>query len=480
MELHFFALTVYIQTFNKIMKGNTENMKRIRNCIVSLILCGVALTLSSCSALSEFEQLGIKGWLELGAPLAGNITQTPFPTQAPSEIPTTTPTATQGMTLMPTPPKTNYLTSLPIINIPPSIQKLLEEMPHKNFGGIPIMLSYTGTPSAFAGVNSSAIAEALDYIEFRHGSGDTLFNQREREELEQLLSGEEYFADAVYIPIGDAIKYATLGYLAPINHDNLSIETEEVYYTEVCESNSPDEYTYFTLPSFSTPYENAIVIYCNTDLLARTVTSREEFFEYLENGKWDVDLMLKYMSLAKEKIGDEYIIADTKLSKELLIGTLTSCCSTDYTRAIAEHIGESFRYSHKDTAIENFFQGNTLFYIGETADVRYFSKSADSYAIVPLPCEDRYQEKYPVMYNPQEVYVLAVPKSAANGEQAMMIMDMVALSTRYQFRYDFIEAMYAAYIRQNTSIYYTSVSRFDGLVYVKPLMADNTEDKTED
>lgn len=451
-------------------------MKKILYTALALLLCGAALFLSSCTALSELEQLGVKGWLELGAPLGIKTEEPPKPVLTPTPE---TPYPTTVITPSPTAPDFDLPTSLPIIITPPTITQIIDGLEHKYFDNIPVMLSYTGAPSAFSGVNSSAVISAVDYIEYRTSSGNTLFNHRDRDELESLLSGEEYFADVIYVPISDAIKYARLGYLSPINHDVLSIETEEVYYTDVCEQNSPDEYTYFTLPSFSTPYEHSIVVYCNTDLLAR-ITGDNSILTAVEEGAWTVDLLFKYISLAKENLSDGYLSADTKLSKELLTGTLLSCSLTDVTREIAEYIASAFNYSEEDTAIESFFQGRTVFYIGETEDLRKFNKSADSYAILPLPCENQFEEKYPVMYDPDQVYVLAVPKTAVNADQAMIMMDMVAMGTRYQFRFDFIESMYAAYIRQNTSILYTSVSRFDGTVYTQPIKDNSQEENTED
>lgn len=447
-------------------------MKKTRTCITALILSVMTMLLSSCSALSEFEQLGLSGWLQLGSPLSGVSTKEPQDTATVVPVTTTKAPVTQVTTM---PPATDILTSLPIIDPPPSMQKLLEQTDYQDFMGIPTMLSYTGSPSAFTGINSTDILEALNYIESRNNSGATLFNQRDPQELESLLAGEEYFADIIYIPISDAVKYANAGYLSQLNHDILSIDTEGAYYSEVCRKLSPDEYTYFALPSFSTPYENSIVIFCNTDLLVRK-TGEDNIIDLVANGKWTFDLMFKYMALAGENLEEGYVVADTGLSKELLTGTLRSCTLTDTSLEIADFITNHFRYSNKNEALASFFEGKTLFYAGTSADLREFSASADSYAILPLPCEDEYQENNPVMYDPSEIYVLAVPKTAVNGNQAMQLLDKVALGARYQFRYEFIESMYAVYIRKDSSIFYTSVSRFDGGVYIEPQKENETEE----
>ena len=130
----------------------------------------------------------------------------------------------------------------------------------------------------------------------------------------------------------------------------------------------------------------------------------------------------------------------------------------------------------KEDAISDFFAGNTVFYIGLTEDLRQFREAADSFAILPLPKSSANEESYPVVYDSSEIYVFAFPKTSANMSSALDLINGLALCARAELRFDFIESLYSSYIREQNSIVFTGVSRFDGkIVYAIPEGSDEEE-----
>ncbi len=415
------------------------------------------ILLSSCQALNEFEQLGFMGWLELGSDTSAPSTL-PTTEEVPSAVPSSVPETTSG-----SPDTEDILTALPTVPTSPTMAEILEALEKKDLKGSTAMISYTGSPSMFTGIEAGNIMEIFKGIEKKYNADSTLFNERSKEKLEELLASGEYFADLILVPLKDAVKYSEEGWLLPINTENLSLENNGAYYVSAAEPYSQDGAPYFLIPSTSTPYESSIVIYCNTDLLARG-TGEEGIVSFTKNGKWDLELFCKYIRLAEDKLTEEYIICDTVLSQDTLTSLLCGGLQEGDTLEMAKYALNSFRYSDKSTALRDFFEGNSLFYIGHTSDLREFRESGDSYALLPIPKKDKTEEDYTLYYDDSEVYVFAVPSASANYESALTIIDALAVCGRFELRYNFVESMYTYYIRQRDSIPYTGVSRYDGII----------------
>ncbi len=446
-------------------------MKKLRNCFAALIFCGMMILLCSCTAWSEFEQLGPNGWLELGS---GEV-EPNGTTEAPSAVPSLTPENTTPSptntpnTSEPTPTITITpdRTSLPEIPKSPTVEELLSALENKNFSKNTVMLSYTGDPEAFTGINSSKIITALGALQIKYSLGATLYNQRNTAELEDLLKKGEYFADLLYIPFSEAVSYAEKGYLTPITEGSLSFNTDGAYYPNAClPYMSGNGELYFVLPSASTPYESSIVIYCNTELL-KGLTGLTDIVSITNEGDLTVDLLYRYISAAKEGIketGEDGItFLDTNLSRDFLTRASNALYRTEKNKDIASYLLELCSYSSSEDSEKKFFNGETLFLISHVSSLRDFRESADAYAILPLPKDKAEDELYPVIYDPDKVYVFALPHTSVNSTEALALVDGISLISRYEFRYNFIESLYELYIRRHDSIPYTTVSRFDGI-----------------
>ena len=435
---------------------------------------------TSCTALSEFVQLGAEGWLELGSD--PEITPEITTEEAPSSVPSSLPQSTVPVTNTPESTET-VITSLPIIPESPSISELIEKLSFKDFGKAPIMLSYTGDPRAFTGIGSDKIISAIDSLEKKYNLGKTLYNKRTLSQLDELLEGEEYFADLLYISYTDAVRYYRSGYLAPISKDLISLKTEGAYYPEATRDHlTPQGDMFFVLPSSSTPYESSIVIYCNTDLLSRA-TGLSDIVNVTKEGALDIETLYKYVALSAEKLPEGYTSLSTDISPEILELVAQVEYSSKKGTDIAGYLLEHCSYCSAKDGVQSFFDGNSVFYISTVSTLRDFREAADSYAILPFPKDNITDGEYPLIYHPDDIYVFAIPESAVNKEIGIALIDGLALCSRFEFRFNFIESMYASYIRQHDSIVYTGVSRLDGTSVSKAeptAEPDTTPDVTKD
>ena len=417
--------------------------------------------------MSEFEQLGISGWLQLGsAPTeAPMTTEGPASPTVPSSLPQTGPNLSPDRTSLPEIPKS------------PTMEQILAELPEKEGNGAHIMLSYDGAPATLTGRYASELVNILSGLEKKYGCGSTLYNHRQKGQIKSLLESGDYFADLILVPIKDAADYANQGLLLPIPTEDLSFDVEGAYYKTACEGLTNDEQSYFLLPSSETPYEKSVVIYCNTALLSRICSYDTDITQKACEGALTLELLCKYLRLAASGLPKGHSLAQSPYSRAELEGFFKKNAIGDDALEMADFVTSAITSSvAKEDAISDFFAGNTVFYIGLTEDLRQFREAADSFAILPLPKSSANEESYPVVYDSSEIYVFAFPKTSANMSSALDLINGLALCARAELRFDFIESLYSSYIREQNSIVFTGVSRFDGkIVYAIPEGSDEEE-----
>ncbi len=423
----------------------------------ALVILSV-LSLASCSVIDDFQRLGLLGWLNTGVK-KGETTATP--TSGVTDSPSSTPgSSSADLTIAPFP------TVLPVIPRFPDMQTLLSSLELDLTNGRSFIMYISDTPNVYA-LYGETVEKQNSLISEKFGF--TISSHKESAEtINKLVSGEDYFADLLYIPLSEAVSLANKGLLIPFN-EGQGNGNEELFYI----TNRSDT-AYYAVPSFSVPYESNIVIYCNTDILAR-MGKYTDITQVTSNGSFDIGLFSQMLNISSLPEGVCPIVSRFDSGK--LEGILSA--AQGYTESsISESVLDALTVKSSEDALSEFYTGKALFMIADISDIRELYDSYDSYAILPMPKADASDKDYPSLFDSDTLYVYAIPKSAVNLSAAKSYIKARCFASKYQFRYEFAESLYSYYLRQESSTAHLGVSLFSGLCDICE-NTENTDDTGE-
>ena len=428
-------------------------MKVILKSVFAVFISVVTvLSLTSCSVIDDFQRLGLRGWLNTG--LKTDKSETPVTSSEPS-FPFGTPSTKDTVA-----PDTSQL--LPVMPEIPDMETIISEIDLTLPDRKSFIMYISSTPNVYA-LYGDTVETQNSLINEKFALGVSAHNDN-IEIIDELLKSGEYFTDLLYIPLSSAVEYAQIGLLLPFAGSEYE-QGNSVKYS----INNNNYSEYFVVPSFSVPYESNIVIYCNTDLLKGLGVS-EHIAEIASDGKFDADIfcrLINSVNLPENCYNIVSSFSSEKISRIFL-------SSADYSNSgLAETLLSHLDISDDQAAEKEFYNGNALFLIADVSNLRKFSDSYDSYAILPLPKADINDEAYPTVFNSDSLYVYAIPKSSQNSAAAMSYVVIRSIASKYQFRYEFAESLYSFYLRQSLSVKHLGTSVFSGKCDLLPVFADS-------
>lgn len=416
------------------MKKRFQKLSRI---LIAILALTAVLSLTSCSVIDDFQRVGLRGWLNTGVKKGVSTTAVPSPSAPPAS------SDTPGVTPLPT--------KLPVIPEIPDMQELISSLNLNLPDERSFFMYLSGTPNVYKYYGGSVEKQNnLIYDKF----GFTVISHNDSaENIEKMLSGDDYLADLLYIPLSQAVSLAEKGMLAPFGDEQNYGNWELLNIT-----NRSDK-EYYALPSFSVPYESNIVIFCNTELLAR-IGQYTDITEKTANGEFDTALFSRMLDISSLPEGVCTLVS--KFDSEKLERIFMSAAGYEES-GISKKVLDALDNKGSEDASGEFYKGNALFMIADVSDIRELYDSYDSYAVLPMPKTDVSDTDYPAIFDSDTLYVYAIPEGAANSEVAKAYVKARCVASKYQFRYEFAESLYSYYLRQESSTPYMGVSLLRGL-----------------